>query len=283
MSKRIRKELSAMLRRRCLQSVENLLNPERIYGDQIPLYHYIDNGASVLGVAHVDHVDCGLGEHWAQRGPIVRSTRLDDRLGVHVLLDILPRMGIEVDVLLTNDEEIGRSTAQHFDPPKPYNWMFSFDRRGRDAVVYDYEPMEAYLTDHFTIGQGSFSDICYLDHLGCSGVNIGTGYYHEHTPQSYADLRHTYAQVRAFGAFWERYRDTFIPAEHPSSKRKRGKAATWPPHYRELDYIGRNMTEHDWDQLDQIVQQLGYRDLNDFAYSEGLSVFEALEELEMFL
>lgn len=190
------------LRYRCQQNSADLLDGKR--------YKFIDNGSNVLAVAHVDSVTCGL-TRFKQKNQIVYSTSLDDRLGVHVILDVLPTLGIRPDVLLTDDEEIGRSTASEFIPHKQYNWMFQFDRRGQDAVHYDYIEMAPHIRSFFTLGQGSFSDICWLDHLGCAGLNIGTGYYNEHTRNSYANLEHTAAQVMRFENFWNELRDQHVP------------------------------------------------------------------------
>lgn len=194
------------LKQRCQQPTADLLHGEP--------FRFIDNGSNVLAVAHCDSVDCGL-RRFKQRGEIVYNTSLDDRLGVHVILDILPSRGILPDVLLTDDEEIGASTAQLFVPDKEYNWMFQFDRHGTDAVCYDYEEMEPFIELFFRLGMGSFSDICWLDHLGCGGLNIGAGYHNEHSRNSFANLRHTAEQVARFERFWDCLADTHIPYVEP--------------------------------------------------------------------
>ncbi|MCP6726064.1 hypothetical protein NL526_28810, partial [Klebsiella pneumoniae] len=66
----------------------------------------------------------------------------DDRLGLYYIMEILPSLGINVDVLLTTDEEIGQSSASEFKKAegKQYNWMFMFDRHGYgNVVMYQYE------------------------------------------------------------------------------------------------------------------------------------------------
>jgi acetylornithine deacetylase/succinyl-diaminopimelate desuccinylase-like protein len=78
-------------------------------------YAFRDNGASVLAVAHLDTVVrhqqrlCNFVE--TAGGEIVYSGALDDRLGAYVILDMLPKLGINVDVLLTVGEESGQSTT----------------------------------------------------------------------------------------------------------------------------------------------------------------------------
>jgi len=174
-------------------------------------YALKSTGAKVLAVAHCDYRDCGSDHFFAHKGR-VWSSRLDDRLGVYVLLDVLPKLGIEFDVLLTDDEERGASTAQYFIPEKhDYNWMFQFDRHGTDAVCYEYVKLERYLADYFKIGMGSFSDISFLEHLGICGVNVGTAYYDEHSLGSYANLRELEAQVKRFVSFYAEYSDQHFP------------------------------------------------------------------------
>lgn len=199
------------LRYRCQQSKESLLAGQP--------FRFIDNGGSILGVAHVDFVGCGRERHFRQNGRTVYSTTLDDRLGVHILLDRLPAMGIVCDVLLTDDEEIGRSTASQFIPPKEYNWIVEFDRRGSGAVVYDYDEMVGPAKKYFgKVHSGSFSDICFLDHLGVAGLNIGTGYYQEHTRHSWASLNVVRDQLNKFKVMYDEMKDTRVDHEPRPAK-----------------------------------------------------------------
>jgi hypothetical protein len=170
-----------------------------------PVIH-IDNGGSVLGVAHLDWVlfrkpSLSKDKHR------VYCPQLDDRLGVWVILDLLPALyGIKYDVLLTDSEEVGRSTAKDFTaPPKDYNWIFQFDRRGTDTVLYRYDSPEnrkRLEACGLTTGSGTFSDICYLNHLGVSGWNIGTGYHNEHSQTCHAKLQDTRSNAHKFHDFF---------------------------------------------------------------------------------
>lgn len=254
----------SLLKHRCQQSSASLLDGGR--------FKFTNNGSNVLAVAHVDSVTCGL-KRFKKRGRKVYSTSLDDRLGVHVILDILPTMGINVDVLLTDDEEIGQSTAQEFMPDKQYNWMFQFDRRGTDCVHYEYDVMAPHIRNYFTLGRGSFSDICWLDHLGCGGMNVGTGYYNEHSRASYANLDETYAQVLRFGLFYEALKDQRI--EHipyiapPPKKRHKAKVGAWN------DFGALNQYDDADDDLavseyDKWARVMGYRDVDDVMECESL-------------
>lgn len=189
---------------RCIQDAAELLDGQRL--------RYIDNGSNVLAVAHTDFV-LGRGDvlRYRRKGDRVRCISLDDRLGVHIILDVLPKLGIKPDVLLTTDEEIGASTAGLFDPPKEYNWIFSFDRRGAGAVTYDYGCMDSIAKYYFRrLYYGAFSDISSLEHLQCGGINIGTGYYDEHSMRCNADLAVMRRQVKRFAEMFEALKDTWI-------------------------------------------------------------------------
>jgi len=187
----------------------------------LPTRHliYQDNGADILAVGHIDTVDnhrstqteAGEEAHkktmdlarYYQTGP-----QLDDRLGVWALLSVLPDF-MNYDVLLTDNEEIGQSTAAHFEPPngKVYNWIFELDRRGDGCVLYQYGSKKwnrELSKAGFRIDRGSFSDIGYLDHLGVQAANIGIGYDHEHTLACDWDIDIMREQLKKLVDFYSR-------------------------------------------------------------------------------
>lgn len=183
---------------------------------------HIDRGSKILGVAHLDTVKpynqttlYGWGEGILDNKNIVMGNGLDDRLGVYILLYVLPELDITCDVLLTIDEEKGYSTGGLVKKmKKQYNWMFEFDRAGTDIVTYRYKTkpwLDALNTVFPEIGIGSFSDISSMGCLGISGVNIGTGYYNAHTRCCYAELDHTEAMVNRFKIFYDNFKDTKFP------------------------------------------------------------------------
>lgn len=214
-------------------------------------YVYIDRGSNVLAVVHLDTVqDYGrytryLGKdgktyvktleetrysemQLTSRKKIkragcvslfsstraVKSIALDDRLGLYVIMELLPKYGIMPDVLLTIDEEIGQSTARDFFPTKQYNWIFSFDRRGLYPVLYEYDTPElrqVLSAFGYKCTQGSFSDISDLTHLGCSGINFGVGYDYEHTHHCIASLETVNALVEKFARFYDAMKDVPMP------------------------------------------------------------------------
>ena len=154
----------------------------------------------------------------------IRCTQLDDRLGVWVLLSLLPKLGFSnFDVLLTDSEEQGQSTAQYFQSERDYNWIFEFDRVGTDCALYYFEDSDTVglVEDYgWQVGSGSFTDICELDDLGVKGFNFGAGYHLQHTKRCYADLTETVASARRFVRFATDLADTPLPHTRHSIWRK---------------------------------------------------------------
>jgi hypothetical protein len=219
------------------------------YGD----YLYVDNGGDTLAVAHLDTVaDIRWSREWdtknqrfivssANQGKVsysehflnsrkkhkrmavptlysssrvVQSIALDDRLGVYVIVNVLPRLGVKCDYLFTLDEEVGASSAAAFESSKKYNWVFEFDRRCFDPVLYQYDDpaLRQLLSAYgFHVTHGSYSDISMLDHLGCKAINFGVGYDWEHTNHCVASMESVHAIARQFMTFWKDQHTTFIP------------------------------------------------------------------------
>jgi hypothetical protein len=149
---------------------------------------FIDNGADVLAVAHLDTVQRLSGLKY-RKGNKIWAHGLDDRLGAFTIFHLLP---YKIDILLTNYEEDGASTAQYFEFPegKEYRYCMQFDRSGNDVVTYNRDSLD-FLSDLVSlgaeIGTGSFTDLCYLNTDACC-VNFGTAYYDAHGKKSWADL-----------------------------------------------------------------------------------------------
>lgn len=172
-------------------------------------YTFIDNGANILAVAHIDTVQNS--HKFEVRGNKIYSPRLDDRLGVYTITELLPSLGVRCDVLLCEDEERGQSTAQHFQTEKEYNWIFEFDRGGVDVVMYQYDNLDQWeLLEEsgWEVGQGSYSDIADLDHLGVAGFNFGVAYYNYHSIKAYMKIDEYLACVSRFIDFYDKHKDT---------------------------------------------------------------------------
>lgn len=170
-------------------------------------YFHKDNGSQILFVAHLDNVqdDRTTNITWTADGPLVTSGALDDRLGAYVGLEMLPKLGITCDWLLTTNEEMGNSSAQWFETSKHYNWMIEFDRGGTDVVMYQFETAkyrQLIRNCGAHVGMGSYSDIADLDDLGCAGFNWGVGYEDYHSKRSHAWLDDTFRMVARFLKFY---------------------------------------------------------------------------------
>jgi hypothetical protein len=185
-------------------------------------------GNRILAVAHCDTVHCNA-HHFHYSDDLAYSTKLDDRMGVWIILDLLPILGIGADILLTDGEETCQSTARYFTTEKKYNWIVQFDRRGEDAVTYDYKVMEKPLKEFFQVGWGSYTDIRELEGLGVGAFNVACGYHNEHSLGSYARLWETLAQLNRFNDFWEKHKDTRFIHKKPNWKR-------WSRHKGPDDY-----------------------------------------------
>jgi hypothetical protein len=211
----------------CLMSIEDFrkINCKKISFERIDIentfYYYANRGASILAVAHLDTVQPPA--HFKRlvlpHRDLVFSPTLDDRLGVYVILDLLPNLTAHTyDILLTTDEERGQSSAQHFSTDKRYNWVFQFDRRGDDVALYQYLHSEA--SKKLPLyglkpTRGSYSDIASLEHLGCFCMNVGVGYDNNHSLDAFADIRTLELMVRRFIGFLSDHHDKHLPYTPP--------------------------------------------------------------------
>jgi len=203
-------------------------------------YYYQDNGSQILAVAHldtvVDHEERTANFVNTEAGPVVFSGALDDRLGAYIILDLLPALGIQFDILLTVGEESGQSTAEEFYAEKDYHWMIEFDRGGSDVVMYQYDDAE--MRDLVRDcgakpADGIFSDISYLEHLGIKGFNWGVGYQDYHGDRSHAFLEDTVEMVAYFLRFHAANKDVALPHEY--APMTYGGSGWWGDDYPEYD------------------------------------------------
>ncbi len=194
---------------------------------------HIDNGSNVLAVAHLDSV-VTKAKHFYKitilGETFVFNAQLDDRLGVYTILSLLPSLGIKTDILLTDDEEIGKSTAQYFKPEKQYNWIVEFDRTGTDLVHYQYDGK--FIRKRWDkagfkkITHGLNTDICYMEGLGCKAFNIGVGYYDYHSAWAKVDITEYLEQIEKFQLFYVMYKDLHFRHE-PKPYQEKTYATTY--------------------------------------------------------
>lgn len=242
------------LRHRCLSPIESFKAHGKTVRTKRGIHVFQDNGSQVLAVAHLDTVQ--KTNHFFQDDKdTVCCGQLDDRLGVFLLLDVLPAMGIEYDLLLTEGEESGMTTAVNFKPPKEYNWMFSFDRCGDDVVLYQYETDDL-LTKlekaGFLTGIGSYSDISDMGHLKCAGFNFGCGYHNCHSENAWFSIQECLSQVNLFRAFWEKYHDTRF--RHSKRMERRRWPWSWKSSYESTTNWWDNPRHWDDESLDMRLE-----------------------------
>lgn len=172
-----------------------------------------DNDSKILGVAHLDTVINSDYFAVGKDPDLIFSPNLDDRLGVYTLIRLSEVL--DFDMLLTTDEERMKSTAMNFDPRyRSYNWIFEFDRAGTDVVMYqfeDHKSVKRLKRVGYSIGIGSYSDICELDHLGCKAFNFGVGYYRQHTMACHMSIRDWQLNVSRFVDFYHRFSKLYMP------------------------------------------------------------------------
>ena len=253
-----------ILHKYCTATIADIwrMNKAQVKNGYNGCHGFIDRGGSILAVAHLD-ISPGIQRHQASfkitKNNVVYSVALDDRLGAYLLCDYLPRLGLNFDVLLTENEELGMSTASDFKTTRDYNWIFEFDRRGNDVVLYEYDDrdLEKLLVKFgFRVGTGSFSDICYLEDLGVKAMNFGTGYFNEHSTTCHASLKITAQQVDRFAAFFKANEDTkfhHTPLAYTYSQylpfKKSGKRQ-WR-NYSAKDYKGHNAYDGSFDTYEE--------------------------------
>lgn len=218
------------LRRFCNKSVRSYFSRYSQYANKNKQYIYKDNGSSILAVAHLDTVWDNRRKDekysktvkfaYVKKMDRVYSPRLDDRLGVYTILELLPKLGVNVDVLLTTDEEIGQSTARNFQTDKKYNWIVEFDRSGVDYVTYQMgSPTLTSLMHQYDMyeGWGSYTDICDIKGQECVKFNVGVGYYNAHSLSHYMVVTEYLDSIKKFVQFYSDNYDTFLKADDDSS------------------------------------------------------------------
>ena len=208
-----------------------------------------EQGSNVLAVAHLDTVlPFNLFEVVERKsGTRVYCPTLDNRIGAYLMLSYLKELGLnDYDLLLTDAEEQGRSTAQFFNmPQKQWNWMFQFDRSGaydnKDVVLYRYKDSETVrklASCGITVGRGLFSDISKMEHLGIKGFNFFNGTMQNHSPRDYVMLPELQDNLQKFLKFYNKYRTTMMPHTpqllYRSSNYQRAQKAKMIPikHYK---------------------------------------------------
>lgn len=201
---------------------------------------HIDNGANILAVVHVDVVAEEIQNTFKKykvafksgaKRDIWHNGAFDDHIGLYTFFHVFPALGVNVDVLITTNEEIGATTARDFnslferldtissetiknrllDIKDRYNWLFQIDRNSHDVVMYDYDTPE--LREMLgelgiKVGNGSFTCIKALKAFSVAGFNWGTGYHLEHTLSHFWVADEYVYMINQFMDFYNKYKDT---------------------------------------------------------------------------
>lgn len=172
--------------------------------------------STILAVAHMDTVrkEKYFGFLKIPDDSIIYSPYLDDRVGVYTVLDMLPKLGIKCDVLLTTDEETCNTSAKLFTTKKQYNWIVEFDRKGDDVVTYGMasdEMLHALECAKFHLGWGTYSDIVSMTHLQTCAFNVGVGYQNCHSTDAHMSVRDYVKNMKKFVFFYHHNRDVRYP------------------------------------------------------------------------
>jgi len=191
-------------------------------------YVFIDRGADILAVAHRDHVvENAKHFYWAAMANdnVIYTPVLDDRLGCWIINNVLPKMGFNFDILFTEGEETGNSTAAFFPgiEGKQYKFIVEFDRKEDDAVTYQFDRKvweDALKDSGFKVNKGMFSDIGMLSHLKACAVNIGCGYKDYHSERANASINQLYQQLVRFKAFMAKYGETYFEFDEATHGKK---------------------------------------------------------------
>ena len=171
---------------------------------------FIDCNSDILFVAHLDTVQepkfIRVRNTKSKKPKRIYARGLDDRLGCMLAYELAAELN--VDLLITDHEETYESTAEYHDC-KDYNWICEFDRAGNDVVTYNQDSLDFLkaLKEFWHIGQGSFSDVCFLESSACT-MNLGIGYEFAHSVDSYADVKTLKDQIGRFRLFYSQYKNT---------------------------------------------------------------------------
>lgn len=201
-----------------------LVDTNRVHFDTEGRYIFIDNGADVLAVAHADSVRSYIGGDLKLTHDMLHCATLDNRLGLWLICYAIPmalrEMGYSTDtpwdILITTDEEIARSTAANFVPPRQYNWMFQFDRGSfGEVAMYQYldDDMVSLVAEYgLTPVRGSYTDIAAL-RAGCKGLNFSCGMNNYHNPGAYALREDVERMAYKFVQFFDDNRHEYLKHE----------------------------------------------------------------------
>jgi len=189
-----------------------MFSPGQVVGMGKRKHVYVDNGSPILLVAHVDTVQTPRLNQDQCTG-----AGFDDRLGVCLAHKLVKEYPAIFDLLLTDFEESGGSTAAFFNPTHEYNLVVELDREGGDYVDYGLASDELHdlLASYgFTKGRGSYTDICSMPQVECCKINVGIGTFNSHGKKSGYDKAVADLQIARLLSFIRDHHDTRFIGAH---------------------------------------------------------------------
>lgn len=175
--------------------------------DKRHMWFISEKPAKHLLVAHLDAVT-DLDNKTYIKKDVLMNKGLDDRLGLYTCLYLQAKYQC-FDILLTDNEETGQSTAQHFSCPD-YNFIIEFDKAGiEEFVMYDTSDDlgEAIIeSTGYIEGFGSYSDIADIS-TDTASVNWCICYREYHTKNSHVLISEYMQSISDFELFFSENKD----------------------------------------------------------------------------
>ena len=179
-------------------------------------WHVTRPGSKILLVAHIDTVLPPTTPVFNQGRILAQG--LDDRLGVYLAFALFGQRN-DVDVLITDEEEKGSSTAELVPSfaTQQYNMIVGLDRKDLDFV--DYGRADDALIDAASEfrewGWGSFSDIDFFKAYHCGCINWGIGYHDAHGKGSYVKVDDLVKCIKELTGFLDKHGKTHFQPHEP--------------------------------------------------------------------
>jgi hypothetical protein len=176
--------------------------------------YYENRGSNVLLVAHLDTVHRTFKTNTFNVITKDNKTHItnisgdclgaDDRAGVFTILEYLRLYNEVPNILFTQGEETGGTGIASFvsdgHDTKHIMLAIEIDKSGLPNVACVYDDLdselESFLLSHdMDLVSGSYTDICNLQDIGISSVNISANYYHQHTKNEYMIVDDVYQTI----------------------------------------------------------------------------------------
>lgn len=212
--------------------------------------YYVTSGSPVLGVAYIgadDEEEAFFS--WNEKTGQVWGSSLQRRMGLHILTQELPSVGIAPDILIVGDNSDGVPNTDGYFGAQEYKWMFSFDLQRSGASMYQYhdDSLVAKLLKYGFVYRKDeeYAAIDDLWFLGFVGFNFGNGIIGE-GKFSPGLLRITERQVKRFVGFYRAMHDVALAFDVSAGFDEQA----WSEHYGPSDPYDFTKVSDDLDSCD---------------------------------